>query len=961
MKTASSPGRVVVRCLPALLLALAFVSTGFAHDRADPHRFAPVVEMIEATVPSPDPLAPALRAWLKNHGPIVYAPDPSFPPFEYIDSSGKAVGITPDILRIISSQLGVPVKIAHYTTWSKVLEAVKSGEVDLLGTLTKTPEREKYLTFSDPYLSVPYVLFVRQDTAGVDGMDSLAGRRFGVVKGYGINNWLAANHPGLTPVEVATASEGLTRLSTGELDAMLETLPVGNHLIREESLTNVKISPAHIYTLPQHFGVALGEGEITAIVQQGLRGLTGDQKTRVYLQWTGQDFERQPQGLSPFWRNALLGLVGALLLGLTWIWTLRRSIEAATRAQRASEERYTSLVELAADTILRGDPKGMIISANKSAEALTGYTVEELLDKKDISILFTPEEQLRAPLRYDLLKEGRTVRTERNLTRKDGSIVPIDMNTNMMPDGTYQTFMRDMTEQKRAEEVLRASEEKFSLAFRSAPLLISISELETGVYSEVNEKFCQVTGFTKEEVIGRSSLEIATITREQRSKILEEIRKKGGVRDLELDLRSKEGVPINCIYSAELISIGGTLQLLSIALDVTEKKRLQEELNKTQRLESLGLLAGGIAHDFNNLLTGILGNISLAKSLGGFGGQALKCLDESEKGSLRAAALVSQLLTFSRGGTPKKKVLRPAPLIEEAAGLVLRGSGARAALKISPELKNIEADEGQITQTLHNLLINASQAMEGRGVITIGAVNVELPPGNSQLLAPGEYVRITVEDQGPGISEGNLAKIFDPYYTTKTYGTGLGLATVHSIITRHSGRIAAGNVPGSGARFTIHLPASEKPGSEEEGAKNGAASAGSGRVLVMDDEKAIRDVLKTMLAALGYTPVSVADGEEALCAIEQAKLTNEPYVAAILDLTIPGGMGGLEAALKIQALAPEVRLLVSSGYSDDAALAEYESHGFHGAIPKPYKLAELSQELKKALERGNAAEEKIVQ
>lgn len=895
-----------------------------------------------------DPLTSEERAWLKAHGPVKYAPDPSFPPFEFIDKSGRAVGITPDILAKIGTKLGVEFLPVKYSTWSAVIEATKRGEVDLLGTLTRTPEREGFLLFSDSYLFVPYVLFVNSGGSSVDSMGALVGKRWGVVKGYGINAWLAEKYPELTPVPVENTASGLAMVSTGQLDAMLETLPVGLYVIREQSLSNIKMVPSQVYALPQHFGVNKAEPLLLSIVAKGLENLTQAERTEIFVSWTGQDFTNIQAEISPFWRNALFTLLAAIAIGLVWIWSLRRGIARRTKALAASEEKYRSLVELAPDTIFLGDPTGNIIGANKSAEALTGYTIDELL-AMSINPLFSEEERTRVPLRYDLLREGKTVRSERWLTRKDGSLVPIDMNTTMMPDGNYQTFMRDMSERMRAEEVLRASEQKFSAAFNHAPLLMTISSLETGRYIEVNDKFCEVSGFPREEAVGRTSLEMGWVRIEDRERLIDEMRRESRVRELELELTAKDGRKVHCLYSAEMVTIEGKARLLSIALDVTEKKKLEEELDKAQRLESLGVLAGGIAHDFNNILTGILGNLTLAQTQLEESSPARKCLDECEKASMRAGQLVHQLLTFARGGAPLKKLVKLAPLINESVSFVLRGQTAKGKVLLDSDLHPIVADEGQISQALNNLIINAAQAMPGGGIVTVSAENVVLGEDNPYRLAPGPYVSVSVEDHGQGIAKENLSKIFDPYFTTKSYGTGLGLATVYSIVARHRGFIGVDSTLSRGTRFSVLLPAAKGVGEGEEPRVDQKVTHGSGRILVMDDDTSIRDLLGRMLETIGYKVECFPDGQSAIEAVREAERLGRHFDAAILDLTIPGGVGGREAAQVLRLISAKTKLLVSSGYSNDTVMAEYSVHGFDGAIPKPYKMAQLAEELARVL------------
>ncbi|MEW6486907.1 MAG: PAS domain S-box protein [Thermodesulfobacteriota bacterium] len=623
----------------------------------------------------------------------------------------------------------------------------------------------------------------------------------------------------------------------------------------------------------------------------------------------------------------------------------------AEEALRASQERYRGLIALAADAILHGDPNGRIIGANLSATALTGYGAEELMQLESIAGLFSEEERQRVPLRYDLLREGKTVRSERLLTRKDGSTVPIEMNTRMMPDGTFQTVIRDMSERKQAEDVLRASEEKFAKAFNRAPVLIAMSALEDGRYLEVNDTFCEVSGFSREEAVGHTSVELGWIAPPDRQRLVAQLRERGRVTDLELALTAKDGRRVHCLYSGEVITVDGAPRLLSIAVDVTEQARLREDLFKAQRLESLGVLAGGLAHDFNNILTGILGNLSLARVLVGGEHSASRRLGECEKAAVRAADLTRQLLTFARGGAPVRKIVEAAALVEEAVSFALGGSNVRGLTELPPDLWRLHADEGQLSQVLHNLLLNAKQAMPSGGTVTVRGSNVCLDTPRAGPLPPGRYVRIEVRDTGTGIPPDVIGRVFDPYFTTKPGGTGLGLSSVYSIVRRHGGDVRVSSSPGEETVFVVHLPAAGEECHRPAAAppEHPAPCQSRGRVLVMDDEEMIRELATGMLEALGYTALACPDGAAAVDAYRQAREAGTPFDAVLLDLTVPGGMGGKETAAQLLAIDPQALLIVSSGYSNDPAVAEHRAAGFAGAVVKPYSLDRLSQELLRLL------------
>ncbi|OGO20933.1 MAG: hypothetical protein A2Z15_00700 [Chloroflexi bacterium RBG_16_50_11] len=377
----------------------------------------------------------------------------------------------------------------------------------------------------------------------------------------------------------------------------------------------------------------------------------------------------------------------------------------------------------------------------------------------------------------------------------------------------------------------------------------------------------------------------------------------------------------------------------------SEYTRLEQERLRVAKLESIGTLAGGIAHDFNNLLTGIMGNIGLVKTYIAPSDATYEMLNEAENAAARARDLTQQLLTFARGGKPVKKLTSVAGVIKESAEFALRGSKVKLELSLPDNLWPIEADEGQINQVINNLAINADEAMPRGGTLKIRAENLVYKKSAALPLQSGNYVRVDIEDTGIGISPENLQRIFEPYFTTKQRGSGLGLTTAYSIVRNHNGIILADSILNRGSTFRIYLPATKKI--LKGGKKVTVESAGQagGKVLVMDDEEIIRKMLKNMLSLAGYTVELAADGDEAITKYQQARAAGDPFNAVIMDLTIPGGMGGKEAVKKLLEIDPKATVIVSSGYATDAIMSEYKKYGFKSVIAKPYSVRQLQDTL----------------
>ncbi len=468
-----------------------------------------------------------------------------------------------------------------------------------------------------------------------------------------------------------------------------------------------------------------------------------------------------------------------------------------------------------------------------------------------------------------------------------------------------------------------------------------------------------LTGWKQEAASGRHLQEIFRIINEKTRELCENpVEKTIRTRKIvELAnhtiLISKDGTERDIADSGAPIidEDGKIIGAVLVFRDVTEKRKMENEVLKARNIESLGILAGGIAHDFNNILVGILGNVSLAK-------RKLEKEDKEkiaerltgvENAALRAKDLAYQLLTFSRGGAPLLKTTLISGLITDSVKFVLAGSNIICKFDFPVDLWLVDIDRGQLSQVIHNLIINAKWAMPEGGEIALRGENIVFDKESlrNTPLPEGNYVKISLKDEGVGISAENLPKIFDPYFTTRGKGSGLGLATAYSIIKRHKGLITADSVVGEGTTFYLYLPASEKTALPE--AEEGKFAMGKGKILVMDDDETVREVTENILADLGYKISLAKNGAEAIEFYQEAMKSSQPFAAVILDLTIPGGMGGKDAVQELLKIDPEVRAIVSSGYSEDPVMAEYEKYGFSDVIKKPYTLQEVSNSLHKVI------------
>ncbi len=397
---------------------------------------------------------------------------------------------------------------------------------------------------------------------------------------------------------------------------------------------------------------------------------------------------------------------------------------------------------------------------------------------------------------------------------------------------------------------------------------------------------------------------------------------------------------------------GNVMYLEGTVEDITEKKKTEEELRKLKKLESVGTLAGGIAHDFNNILTGLFGNISIAKTNLSDDHPSFKSLEKAEISMNRAIRLTGQLLTFAKGGEPLREDFNLGELVREVTGFGLSGSNVKPVFNQVEDLWIIEADKGQMQQVFSNLIINADQAMPDGGHLYITLENADVSKNEVPNLNPGKYVKTTVRDEGTGIDQENLDRIFDPYFTTKQAGSGLGLATVYSIISKHGGFINADSELGRGTTFTLYFHASEsrRLQKKKRSVVESSIPDRTVRVLVMDDDEIIRRVSSEMLRNCGFTADSAADGKEALEKYITAENNANPFDIVIMDLTVPGGMGGKDAVTELLTFDPEAKVIVSSGYSMDPVLASYPNYGFQGRLTKPYRMKDLKSEIIRIME-----------
>ncbi len=623
---------------------------------------------------------------------------------------------------------------------------------------------------------------------------------------------------------------------------------------------------------------------------------------------------------------------------------------------RESEERFRRLFEGSLDAIFLADAEsGIIIDANPAASELLMKPYEEIVGVHQLQIHPPHLAELAANI-FKVIKQDieEVLPVEFSVQRSDGKEVPVEILAQIIQIGgvpyAHGTF-RDISQRKATEEELRESERRFRDITENAMEMIWEVDAE-GRYTYVSPNVEDIIGYKPEEMIGRHFFDL--IHAEDRDELKEsalvlfsnkdrfrEFTKPNVHKNGTIVWMSASGVPIHT-RDGDFAGYRGA------NIDITGRRRAEEELRKVQKLESLGVLAGGIAHDFNNILTGIMSNISMVRLFSELDEDTSEMLADAEKAGLRAKDLTQQLLTFAKGGVPIRKPASMAELLREASNFALSGSNVRCEYRIPDDLGLVEIDEGQVSQVIHNLVINADQAMPKGGTIEIRAENVSIGLEDVLPLEMGAYLKITIADDGIGISQKHLASIFDPFFTTKQKGSGLGLATSFSIINNHEGHIQVDSNVDVGTTVNVYLPISEKTMADDQGERE-QLLPGRGRILLIDDEEVVRKSAGGLLRRLGYEVEVAEDGDEGIDFYSTALRRGQPFDAVILDLTIPGGMGGKEAVKVLRRMDPESKIIVSSGYSDDPVISEFREHGFVACIVKPYGVDTLADTLHKVM------------
>ncbi|HUJ18609.1 MAG TPA: PAS domain S-box protein [Nitrospirota bacterium] len=756
-----------------------------------------------------------------------------------------------------------------------------------------------------------------------------------------------------TDITERKLTEEVLRQSENRTRSIVESLPIGMHLYHLEPdgrLVFIGANPAADGILGVDNSIFIGK-----TIEEAFPALKDTEVPRRYRETAATGTAWQTESIAyhegdirgAFEVHAFRTAPNTMAAAFEDITARKRSESALMR----SEEKYRRLYNETPVLLHSIDRDGVVVDVNDHWLKTLGYERQEVIGRKVTDFLTDASRKYSLEVvQPAFFRDGAVQDVSFQMVKKNGDVADVLLSATAERDASGSVVrslavIQDITERKRAEEALRENQARLDLALQSAHMGVWRWEIKEN-RRYMDNLTCQLLGIEAATFSGTEAEFFRAVHPEDHEKI-----KASLARTIEQNVHYEsafrviwpEGSVHYVTARGRLVrdDKGQPVRINGIVWDTTDQRLLEDERLKTQKIESIGTLAGGIAHDFNNLLQGVFGFISMAKLTFDQREKSLAMLEQAEKALHASVNLTNQLLTFSKGGKPLKKVIELRPVIENAVRLALSGSHNDYTLSIDEGLNPVEADAGQIGQVIQNIVLNADQAMPLGGTIALSARNAPATDGS--------LVEILISDQGTGIPQDHLLRIFDPYFTTKEKGSGLGLATSYSIIKNHGGEINVASELGKGSTFTIHLPASERA-AEAPPLPATPVRSRRGRVLVMDDEEVIRMVTRELLHELGHEAVFVENGEAALKAYREAKASGRPFDVVILDLTIRGGMGGMETMRKLREIDPEVRAVVSSGYSDDSAIASHREQGFKAFLKKPYNVKELRDALNALLE-----------
>jgi PAS domain S-box-containing protein len=753
-------------------------------------------------------------------------------------------------------------------------------------------------------------------------------------------------------------------LSRGVADCALVAQIPALYWIEKNNWKNLTVENAVIISPDYCYAVLEENDDLLMLFSEGLAALksTGEYR-EIYEKWLGVYEDSTPD----IWETIktilfiVIPLMVIVVFAILWTWILRRQVLKQTIEIKKNKDMLERITDTSPVGILVTNRAGEFTFVNSAAEKILGLLRAEIFKRTyndplweitDIDFHHIADEDQPSFISYH--KKEAVFDSPQWITRPDGIRKLLSVSTSPIKDKTggvtaVVVVVADITKQYFSEAAIHKEKEQLSITLQSIGDGVVTTD-NAGLILRMNRVAEEITGWTLSESAGKPFNSLCSLKHQVTGKQIEDMVSRvlntgeNEEKTNQLLLVSRGGIEKLVGISCALIK-GSSEHILGAVLvihDLTEGQKMQDYIQKTAKLDSLGILAGGIAHDFNNLLGGLFGYIEMAKQVSNDGEKVNYYLDESLVAFDRAKNLTLQLLTFSKGGNPIRKTDSLKNLIQHSSTFSLSGSKSSCTYHISEDLWLCDFDENQMGQVFDNLIINAQQAMPKGGEISISARNIHLMEEHFVSLPAGDYIQISLQDNGNGIEPDKIKQIFDPFYTTKEKGAGLGLATCYSIIKKHDGFIDVKSRLGVGTVFDIYLPKSisslKAVAAERDFEVN---HRGVGIIVIMDDEELIRTIVGKMVKSMGYDVIEAKNGKEVLQLCDKFHETGNPVIGALFDLTIPGGMGGKETVAICRKKFPDIPIFASSGYSSDPIMSDPEKYGFTASICKPYRFQEL--------------------
>ncbi len=894
--------------------------------------------------------------------------DRNYPPYEFLERSGRPSGMqidrprgfNVDLARAVAEVMGLDLEMA-LGPWSVVRRQLEDGEIDMLSGMYYTPEREALVDFATPHLVVSYAVFVRTGMTLLS-LDQLKGKAVMVQQGDYIHEQLLADDMGMRLVAVECPIKALRHLAAGRHDAVICPRLQGLYIISKYRLDNLVSLNYPVRTSRYSFAVREGDAELLGLLNEGLAIVKATGRyDEIYQEWFGVYDKLQPSREDilrySLWVAGPLSVL--IVLMIAWSLTLKYRVASRTRelshelgerrlAEQAlmeSESKYRNLYQQALDGIVILDRHNCIVDANPAALEMVGFDAQELWGFMPLEYV-TGDERSRVLEHLQQIRNGMSMRGEQHLLTKSGEEITVAAAAKYIGDGQILCIFRDITERKKAEMEIRELSERFSKAFECSPAPMLITSAK-GRIQDVNAGFLALVGYRREDLVSKSVRAAKLIRSQDLRVIYGRLYRDGSLKGIEVQLEGRGGRQVDILLYSERIEVNEAPCYLNVVVDISYRKRIDDErkrfevlLNQDQKLKAIGTLAGGIAHDFNNILAIINGYAELLRDDLPLSSKAHDQVETILAAGNRAKDLVQQILTFSRQMKFERRPIKVVPVLKEALKMLRESIPSTISIvqEIDEQSGAVEADPTQIHQIIMNLCANAYQAMEQQGGTIrvrlqdrlISQQDVEVEPS----LHVGEFLWLQVADDGPGMPAGVRERIFDPFFSTKEVGegTGLGLATVHGIVSAMQGVVLVRSVPGEGTVFDVYLPLVHRESLDSVRPIQDVLQGNGERILLVDDEVGVLEIGRQLLLKSGYTVAAASGGRQALELFESAP---ESFDLVITDHLMPG-MTGSQLARELKRRRSNMPIIMVTGFSPDETLLSEEPPIVKMCIAKPY-------------------------